>query len=85
MSCEFRTRWEIPVEESEKHRSCEEKQAVPGWFIWDYIDQAIETKDRYGIHNMDMAEILTTGRMMGVSGDGICYASDRRPTSKCRK
>jgi len=57
-----------------------------GGFIWDYIDQAIETKDRYGNtyygYGGDFDDRPNDGSF---SGDGICYASDRRPTSKMQE
>ena len=57
-----------------------------GGFIWDYIDQAIETKDRYGNtyygYGGDFDDRPNDGSF---SGDGICYAADRRPTPKMQE
>lgn len=54
-----------------------------GGFIWDYIDQSIYTKDRYG------KEYLAYGGDLGdrpsdynFSGNGICYGGDREPSPK---
>ena len=57
-----------------------------GGFIWDYIDQAIETKDRYGNtyygYGGDFDDRPNDGSF---SGDGLCYAGDRRPTPKMQE
>ena len=54
-----------------------------GGFIWDYIDQSIYAKDRYG------KEYLAYGGDLGdrpsdynFSGNGICYGGDRAPSPK---
>ena len=57
-----------------------------GGFIWDYIDQAIEKKDRYGNtyygYGGDFDDRPNDGSF---SGDGICYADGRRPTPKMQE
>ncbi len=54
-----------------------------GGFIWDYIDQAIRTKDRYGKdyegYGGDFHDRPHDGNF---SGDGIAFARDRKPTPK---
>ena len=57
-----------------------------GGFIWDYIDQSIYKKDRYG------KEFLTYGGDFGdrptdgdFSGNGIVYGGDRKPSPKMQE
>lgn len=54
-----------------------------GGFIWDYIDQSITTKDRYGkeyqAYGGDMMERPTD---YNFSGNGIVYGGDREPSPK---
>ena len=57
-----------------------------GGFIWDYIDQAVVTKDRYG------REFLGYGGDFGdrphdgsFSGNGIVYGKDRAPSPKMQE
>lgn len=57
-----------------------------GGFIWDYIDQSIYTKDRYG------KEYLAYGGDLGdrpsdynFSGNGIVYGGDREPSPKMQE
>lgn len=57
-----------------------------GGFIWDYIDQAIRKKDRYGkeflAYGGDFAERPTD---YNFSGNGICYADGRAPSPKMQE
>ena len=64
----------------------EDEPLYQGGFIWDYIDQAIVTKDRYG------SEYLGYGGDFGdrpndgsFSGDGIVYGDDRSPSPKMQE
>lgn len=57
-----------------------------GGFIWDYIDQSIYKKDRYG------KEFLAYGGDFGdrpsdgdFSGNGICYGGERNPSPKMQE
>lgn len=57
-----------------------------GGFIWDYIDQAIRKKDRYGNtyygYGGDFNDRPNDGSF---SGDGICYADGRKPSPKMQE
>ena len=57
-----------------------------GGFIWDYIDQAITTRDRYGVefegYGGDFDERPNDGSF---SGDGICYSRHRDPSPKMQE
>ena len=57
-----------------------------GGFIWDYIDQSIWKKDRYGkdfqAYGGDFLERPTD---YNFSGNGICYGGDRDPSPKMQE
>ena len=57
-----------------------------GGFIWDYIDQSILKKDRYGkdfqAYGGDFLEHPTD---YNFSGNGICYGGDRDPSPKMQE
>lgn len=57
-----------------------------GGFIWDYIDQTIYKKDRYGkwflAYGGDFGERPNDGNF---SGNGICYGGDRNPSPKMQE
>ena len=57
-----------------------------GGFIWDYIDQSILKKDRYGkgfqAYGGDCLERPTD---YNFSGNGICYGGDRDPSPKMQE
>ena len=57
-----------------------------GGFIWDYIDQSITRKNRYGkefqAYGGDFLERPTD---YNFSGNGICYAKDRAPSPKMQE
>jgi beta-galactosidase len=57
-----------------------------GGFIWDYIDQSIYKKDRYGkwflAYGGDFDECPTDGDF---SGNGICYGGERKPSPKMQE
>ena len=61
----------------------DEDPLYQGGFVWDYIDQAIRNKDRYGReyegYGGDFNDRPNDGNF---SGDGICYAKDRKPSPK---
>lgn len=61
----------------------DEEPRYQGGFIWDYIDQAVRTKDRYGKeyegYGGDFYDRPNDGNF---SGDGIAYARDRKPSPK---
>ncbi len=57
-----------------------------GGFIWDYIDQSIYKKDRYGkeflAYGGDFGEVPSSGDF---SGNGICYGGERLPSPKMQE
>lgn len=57
-----------------------------GGFIWDYIDQSILTKDRYGreyaAYGGDLSDRPTD---YNFSGNGIVYGTDRTPSPKMQE
>lgn len=57
-----------------------------GGFIWDYIDQSIYKKDRYGkwflAYGGDFDDRPNDGNF---SGNGICYGGDRSPSPKMQE
>lgn len=57
-----------------------------GGFIWDYIDQSIEKRDRYGrkfqAYGGDFLERPTD---YNFSGNGICYAGEREASPKMQE
>lgn len=57
-----------------------------GGFIWDYIDQALFKKDHFGVEFLgyggDFDDRPNDGNF---SGDGICYAKDRKPSPKMQE
>ncbi len=64
----------------------EDEPLYQGGFIWDYIDQAIVTKDRYGKEYLgyggDFGDRPNDGSF---SGDGIVYGDDRQPSPKMQE
>ena len=63
-----------------------EEPLFQGGFIWDYIDQAITTKDCYGVefegYGGDFDDRPNDGSF---SGDGICYSKGRVPSPKMQE
>ena len=63
-----------------------EEPRFQGGFIWDYIDQAITTKDCYGQefegYGGDFDDRPNDGSF---SGDGICYSKGRLPSPKMQE
>ena len=63
-----------------------ENSGYQGGFIWDYIDQSIFKKDRYGnwfqAYGGDFGERPTD---YNFSGNGIAYAGDRSPSPKMQE
>ncbi|MGN0142807.1 MAG: glycoside hydrolase family 2 TIM barrel-domain containing protein [Roseburia sp.] len=57
-----------------------------GGFIWDYIDQSLTRKDRYGrkyqAYGGDCGERPSD---YSFSGNGICYGKDRKPSPKMQE
>lgn len=57
-----------------------------GGFLWDYIDQSIYKKDRYGkeflAYGGDFLERPTDYQF---SGNGICYGGERKPSPKMQE
>ena len=57
-----------------------------GGFIWDYIDQSIYKKDRYGkwflTYGGDFGDRPTDGDF---SGNGIAYGGKRKPSPKMQE
>ena len=67
-------------------RLAEEEPLYQGGFIWDYIDQCLEKKDRYGntfmAYGGDHGERPHDGNF---SGNGIVYGDDRTPSPKMQE
>ncbi|MCR5222517.1 MAG: DUF4981 domain-containing protein [Lachnospiraceae bacterium] len=68
----------------EKYRKLtEEDDLYQGGFIWDYIDQSVTKKDRYGVefqaYGGDFDEHPNDGNF---SGNGIVYSRTRKPSPK---
>lgn len=63
-----------------------ENSGYQGGFIWDYIDQSIYKKDRYGkefqAYGGDFADRPSD---YNFSGDGIVYGGDRNPSPKMQE
>ena len=61
----------------------EEEALYQGGFIWDYIDQSLTKKDRYGrpfqAYGGDFGDRPTD---FSFSGNGIVYGGDRKPSPK---
>lgn len=65
----------------------DEEPLYQGGFIWDYIDQSITTKDRYGRvfegYGGDFGDLPNDGSF---SGNGICYGGEeRKPSPKMQE
>ncbi len=64
----------------------EEEPLYQGGFIWDYIDQSITKKDRYGKifqgYGGDFEDRPHDGNF---SGNGIVYGEDRKPSPKMQE
>ena len=60
------------------YRATDREPRYQGGFIWDYIDQSIYKKDRYGkwflTYGGDFGDRPTDGDF---SGNGICYGGER--------
>ena len=57
-----------------------------GGFIWDYIDQSILKKDRYGKDSQAYGgDFLERPTDYNFSGNGICYGGDRDPSPKMQE
>ena len=57
-----------------------------GGFIWDYIDQSILKKNRYGEEFQAYGgDFLERPADYNFSGNGICYAGGRKPSPKMRE
>ena len=64
----------------------EEEELYQGGFIWDYIDQSITKRDRYGVsyqgYGGDFEDRPHDGSF---SGDGIVYGDTREPSPKMQE
>lgn len=64
----------------------EEEPLYQGGFIWDYIDQSLTTKDRYGVEFQGYGGDFDDRPCdYSFSGDGICYGKDREPSPKMQE
>ncbi len=64
----------------------EEEPLFQGGFIWDYIDQSLTTKDRYGVEFQGYGGDFNDRPCdYSFSGDGICYGKDREPSPKMQE
>ncbi|MCR4922526.1 MAG: DUF4981 domain-containing protein [Lachnospiraceae bacterium] len=65
---------------------CDEEELYQGGFIWDYIDQSLTVKDRYGVsyqaYGGDFDDRPNDGNF---SGDGICYGEGRESSPKMQE
>ncbi len=76
--------WEIPAVRMHKYTDLTDTEPkYQGGFIWDYIDQSIYKKDRYGkefqAYGGDFGERPTD---YNFSGNGIAYGGDRDSVSE---
>ena len=63
-----------------------EEPLFQGGFIWDYIDQAITTKDCRGVEFEGYGgDFDDRPNDSNFSGDGICYSKDRSPSPKMQE
>ncbi len=64
----------------------DEEPLYQGGFLWDYIDQSLDKKDRFGqefqAYGGDFDDRPTDYEF---SGDGICYGGDRSPSPKMQE
>ncbi len=64
----------------------EKEKLYQGGFIWDYIDQSLTMKDRYGVtfegYGGDFGDRPNDGSF---SGNGLCYGKDRDPSPKMQE
>ncbi len=64
----------------------EEEMQFQGGFIWDYIDQSIESKDRYGVSFMKYGgDFDDRPSDYQFSGNGIVYGGSRKPSPKMQE
>ena len=68
----------------ERYTEFEEEEALyQGGFLWDYIDQSITKKDRYGEPFQAYGgDFLDRPTDYAFSGNGIVYGADRKPSPK---
>lgn len=66
-------------------RMLEEEPHMQGAFIWDFVDQAILTKDDRGRDYLPMAGILATGRTTAIFAAMGCYLQSARQARSLRK
>ena len=84
ISCEYQHAMGNSCGGMDKYRRLTEREELyQGGFIWDYIDQSITVKDRYGetyqAYGGDFDERPNDGNF---SGDGIVYGGNRKPSPK---
>jgi len=87
ISCEYAHAMGNSCGALEKYtRLTQEEELYQGGFIWDYIDQCLEMKDRYGrtfmAYGGDHGERPHDGNF---SGNGIVYGDDRMPSPKMQE
>ena len=81
------TPWATPSAAQKRYTDLtEEVPAYQGGFIWDYIDQAITKRDRYGqaflAYGGDFDDRPTDYEFCG---DGLVYGDDRAPSPKMQE
>lgn len=84
MNCEYLHAMGNSCGDMDEYRKLtEEEELYQGGFIWDYIDQSITKKDRYGhdfqAYGGDFLDIPNDGDF---SGNGIVYGRNRMPSPK---
>ena len=63
-----------------------EDELYQGGFVWDFIDQSITTRDRYGVEFQGYGGDFDDRPCdYSFSGDGICYGKDRDPSPKMQE
>ncbi|MCR5452564.1 MAG: DUF4981 domain-containing protein, partial [Lachnospiraceae bacterium] len=64
----------------------ETEELYQGGFIWDYIDQSLTVKDRYGVEYQAYGgDFDDRPNDFSFSGNGICYGKDRAPSPKMQE
>ncbi len=64
----------------------EEDEMFQGGFIWDYIDQSLTIKDRYGVEYQGYGgDFNDRPSDYSFSGNGIVYGKDRKPSPKMQE
>ncbi len=87
ISCEYAHAMGNSVGALHKYRELSETEPLyQGGFIWDYIDQALIKKDRYGREFLAYGgDFLDRPTDYNFSGNGLVYADTREPSPKMQE